>query len=77
MFWGAAMALLLEKTTCGESHFVGYGPSSGTWGRPRPTSQDCGGCSCSVAESCLTLCDPMDCILPDSPVHRSLLARIL
>ena len=23
----------------------------------------------SVAQSCLTLCDPMDCSLPDSSVH--------
>ena len=25
-------------------------------------------CRCSVAESCLTLCDPMDCSMPDFPV---------
>ena len=24
---------------------------------------------CLVAQSCLTLCDPMDCSLPDSSVH--------
>ena len=24
---------------------------------------------CLVAQSCLTLCDPMDCILPGSSVH--------
>ena len=23
----------------------------------------------SVAQSCLTLCDPMDCSMPGSPVH--------
>ena len=28
-------------------------------------------------QSCLTLCDPMDCSLPDSSVHRALQARIL
>ena len=26
-------------------------------------------CVCLVAQSCLTLCDPMDCNLPDSSVH--------
>ena len=30
-----------------------------------------------VAQSCLTLCDPMDCSPPDSSVHGILLARIL
>ena len=25
--------------------------------------------TCSVIQSCLTLCDPMDCRLPDSSVH--------
>ena len=28
---------------------------------------------CSVAQSCLTLCDPMDCSTPGLPVHRELL----
>ena len=32
---------------------------------------------CVVAKSRLTLCDPMDCSLPSSPVHRILQARIL
>ena len=27
-------------------------------------------CVCSVAKSCLTLCDPMDCSPPGSSVHR-------
>ena len=31
----------------------------------------------SVAQSCLTLCDPMDCSLPESSVHGILQARIL
>ena len=30
-----------------------------------------------VTQSCLTLCDPMDCSLPDSSVHGILQARIL
>ena len=28
---------------------------------------------CSVAQLCLTLCDPMDCHMPDLPVHHELL----
>ena len=27
------------------------------------------GCLCSVAQSCSTLCDPMDCRTPGFPVH--------
>ena len=30
-----------------------------------------------VAQSCLTLCDPMDCSPPGSPVHGIFQARIL
>ena len=30
-----------------------------------------------VAQSCQTLCDPMDCSLPGSSVHGILQARIL
>ena len=30
-----------------------------------------------VAQLCLTLCNPMDCNLPDSSVHGILQARIL
>ena len=30
-------------------------------------------CSCSVAQSCPTLCDPMDCSSPGFPVHHQLL----
>ena len=29
-------------------------------------------CCCSVAQSCLTLCDPMDCSMPGLPVHQQL-----
>ena len=34
-------------------------------------------CACSVAKSCLTLCDPMDSSPPDSYVHGIFQARIL
>ena len=27
---------------------------------------------CSVAQSCMTLCDPMDCSTPDLPVHHQI-----
>ena len=30
-----------------------------------------------VAQSCPTLCDPMDCSLPGSPIHGIFQARIL
>ena len=34
-------------------------------------------CACSVTQSCLTLCDPMDCSLPGSSVHGIFQAGIL
>ena len=34
-------------------------------------------CCCSVTQSCLTLCDAMDCSLPGSSVHEISQARIL
>ena len=40
------------------------------------TKSDCTGTSV-CAQSCLTLCDPMDCSPPDSSVHGILQARIL
>ena len=30
-------------------------------------------CCCSVAQSCLTLCDPVDCSTPDFTISQSLL----
>ena len=38
---------------------------------------DTGVLMCPCAQSCLTLCDPMDCCPPGSPVHGILQARIL
>ena len=39
-----------------------------------PTSTQCHiYCCCSVAKLCLTLCDPMDCSTPGSPVLHCLL----
>ena len=34
-------------------------------------------CVCSIAQSCLTLCDPMDCNPPGSSVLGIISARIL
>ena len=34
-------------------------------------------CVCSVAQSCLTLCGPVDCSLADSSAHGIFQARIL
>ena len=44
--------------------------------------RDCGVCVCVcvcvlIAQSCLTLCDPMDCSSPGSSVHGILQARTL
>ena len=38
----------------------------------RGLSGDSCWCSCSVAQSCPTLCDPMDCSTPGLPVHHQL-----
>ena len=32
---------------------------------------------CSVIQSCMTLCDPIDCSLPGSSIHGIFQARIL
>jgi len=40
-------------------------------------SSDLGMRPCSVTQSCLILCDPMDCSLPGSSVHGILQARTL
>ena len=34
-------------------------------------------CTCVSAQSCLTLCNPLDCSLPGSSVHGNFQARIL
>ena len=34
-------------------------------------------CESEVIQSCLTLCDPMDCSLPGSPIHGIFWARVL
>ena len=45
------------------------------WTESQISQQEC--MPCSVAQSCLTLCNPMDCSLPDSSVHGIFQAKIL
>ena len=44
---------------------------------PSPHNTVCTGHVCSVAQLCPTLCDPKDCNLPGSSVHRIVQTRIL
>ena len=41
------------------------------------TISDMSAAACSVTQSCQTLCDPMHCSPPGSPLHEIFLARIL
>ena len=41
--------------------------------RAKHTKWDLVTCCCSVAQSCLTLCEPTDCSMPGFPVHHQLL----
>ena len=34
-------------------------------------------CVCEVAQSCMTLCNPVDCSLPSSSIHGIFQARVL
>ena len=43
------------------------------WTRPTHSVESNPLCCCSVAQSCLTLCDPMGCSTPGFPVHHHLL----
>ena len=44
---------------------------------PKLSPNKCFCCFCLVTQSCLTLCNPMDCSPPGSSVHGILQARIL
>ena len=46
-------------------------PWGKSYGKPRKESES------KVVQSCLTLCDPMDCSLPGSSVHVIFQARVL
>ena len=54
-------------------HWKGVGQ---WWGRGGAIAL-CESLLCSVAQLCLTLCDPMDCSPPGSSVHGIFQARIL
>ena len=63
------------------------GPDTGTlshcysvllsWGSSGEANMHIYCCCCSVAKSCLTLCDPMDCSMPDSSVFSTVSWRLL
>ena len=61
-----ASLILVVKIWGQKSLIVTLGMGDGSWG-----------CACSVAKSCLTLADSIDCSLIGSPVHEISQARIL
>ena len=77
------MTPVLTKSAHSSSYRVREGPQqSPREERGQNTSGDIGSevrnkKKMLVAQSCLTLCDPMDCSLPGSSVHGILQARIL
>ena len=60
---------MIPSSTCGHSG----GSREGRTEKAAPTYTP----RCSVAESSSTLCDPVNCSLPGSPVHGISQARIL
>ena len=59
-----SITCLQSQSSPSQSYFISLSPLS-----------DC--VYTKLLQSCLTLCDPMDCSLPDSSVHGILQARIL
>ena len=53
------------------------GSRDGSEGLPKVTSSEVKEVKVLVTQSCLTLCNPMDCNLPGSSGHGILQARIL
>ena len=66
------MKLLQKKKKTGFGEFPGRW-TRGKFGRIHSEKV----WSCEVAQSCLTLCNPMDCSLPGSSVHGIFQARLL
>ena len=48
-----------------------------SWGSSGEANMHIYCCRCSVTKSCLTLCDPMDCSMPDSSVFSTVSWRLL
>ena len=63
--WCSPCVCLIWPSSCKDITSIGF------------TIHSTPACVCSVAQSCVTLCDPMDCNLPGSSVHGILLAIIL
>ena len=59
----------VDRVTCWLNHLMGSQPQN------KKSKLLCS--VCSVAQSCPTLCDPMDCSPPGFPVHGIFQARIL
>ena len=74
---GLMVSKCLDKKHLITFHLRGYPSAWGSASIQRteipPNNRHC----CLVAQSCPTLCHPMDCNLPDSSVHGILQARIL
>ena len=68
--FGARITFFWEEETQGFYHVIPSSSSGVVTGR-RPMS--CLSAVGSVAQSCLTLCDPMDSSTPGLPVHHQLL----
>ena len=62
--WCSPCVCLIWPPSCKDITSIGF------------TIQSTPVCVCSVAQSCVTLCGPMDCNVPGSSVHGILLARI-
>ena len=76
--------VFLPRESHGQRSLAGYSP----WGRKKSDTTErlilyltlnsaCLFLKVLIAQSCLTLCDPMDCSPPGSSVHGILQARIL
>ena len=74
IYWMNSFSLNLSKVL-----FCPLGWGSITWSPSQGPAEGFAPavCACSVAQLCLTLCDPMDCSPPSSSVHGISQARIL
>ena len=63
----------MQRTSCEIQGWLSHKLESRLLGEISTTSDVPICCYCSVAQSCLTLCDPMNCSMLDLPVHHQLL----